>query len=405
MAQDTSTRTPAGAARVATLRLQLADALGTLPPQHALREVRRCRDVLTAVEARVLAAQLSAGKSDRDVAGAVSATGVSKRNARAAARRGAAAAANPALSADAAEGHLSTDQFDVLADAAAKTGGAAACDPTLVEQVKLLPPDQGRAVAEEWTRAHADMDALEDEYARHRRHRRAKRWITKDGLDAITAAGDRTTIDQMWNTLRNQADQMYRQDGGRDLATRDHPRTHEQRLFDSLEAAISGAGSGSPSKATVVVTVDVTKLDDGDGAAGIVGSGPIPDSLLAEITRGSDVLGAVFGGDGQMLWLGRKRRHASTTQQLALIIRDKGCVLCGAHHSRCQAHHLMPWHAPGQGRTDIDQLALLCADCHHYVHDNELTVERLDSGEWKTRPATPDEIPPQHRSGNRPQRK
>ena len=43
-------------------------------------------------------------------------------------------------------------------------------------------------------------------------------------------------------------------------------------------------------------------------------------------------------------------------------------------------------------------MALVCVDCHHYVHDTKQTLYRDRKGKWKLRDATPDEIPPpQHR--------
>ena len=78
-------------------------------------------------------------------------------------------------------------------------------------------------------------------------------------------------------------------------------------------------------------------------------------------------------------------------------------MLCGAPASRCEAHHLLPWEAPAKGETNINNLALVCEDCHHHIHDSLLTLFwTLDDPDvnghrkrrWHTRPATPDETPP-----------
>jgi len=95
------------------------------------------------------------------------------------------------------------------------------------------------------------------------------------------------------------------------------------------------------------------------------------------------------------LWLGRTRRHATAAQHLALTIRDKGCVLCSTPAHLCQVHHRIPWHAPSQGTTDIDQLVLVCGPCHQYIHQEKLTIEWNTKAQvWTTRPATPNELPP-----------
>ena len=68
---------------------------------------------------------------------------------------------------------------------------------------------------------------------------------------------------------------------------------------------------------------------------------------------------------------------------------------CGAHHSKCVAHHLLPWEAAKKGPTNMNNLVLLCADCHTRLHRNKRTMF-FDFGTqtWKTRRATADEIPP-----------
>lgn len=50
-------------------------------------------------------------------------------------------------------------------------------------------------------------------------------------------------------------------------------------------------------------------------------------------------------------------------------IRDKHCVFpgCDTPPNRCQVHHLHFW---GEGgRTDLCNLALVCAFHHHLVHE------------------------------------
>lgn len=133
-------------------------------------------------------------------------------------------------------------------------------------------------------------------------------------------------------------------------------------------------------------------------AATQIGCGPISDRLVAELAAGGDLSAMVVGLDGRPLWLGRAHRHGSTAQFLALAVRDRGCVLCGAAFQRCQAHHIIPWHAPAKGRTDLDNLALLCGACHRQVHDDRRALVRHRSAGgrmvWSTRPATEAELPP-----------
>jgi 5-methylcytosine-specific restriction endonuclease McrA len=91
-------------------------------------------------------------------------------------------------------------------------------------------------------------------------------------------------------------------------------------------------------------------------------------------------------------------------QRYALIIRDKGCVQCGAPHAGCEVHHLMPWNAPDKGETNLDKLALLCGRCHRTLHNNNHTLFQDATGTWNTRPATPNETPPASSERNHPRR-
>ena len=106
-------------------------------------------------------------------------------------------------------------------------------------------------------------------------------------------------------------------------------------------------------------------------------------------------IGQIFSARGELLWQGRKTRLATPAQINGLISRDGGCVECGAHHSKCVAHHLLPWEAPRKGPTNINNLVFVCDDCHVRLHRNKQTMfYDPKSQTWKTRRATPDEIPP-----------
>lgn len=151
----------------------------------------------------------------------------------------------------------------------------------------------------------------------------------------------------------------------------------------------------------MVITLGIDDLAghaSGRRAATQIGCGPISDQLVAELAPSGDLSMMVVGVDGRPLWLGRNRRHGSAAQYLALVVRDRGCVLCGAAFQRCQAHHIIPWHAPAKGRTDLDNLALLCGACHRRVHDGRETLvrKRTQGGDivWTTRPAVQAELPP-----------
>ncbi|RMH81826.1 MAG: HNH endonuclease [Actinomyces sp.] len=54
--------------------------------------------------------------------------------------------------------------------------------------------------------------------------------------------------------------------------------------------------------------------------------------------------------------------------------------MCGAPFAHTHAHHTEPY-ATG-GRTDIDQLASVCAHCHTQVHAGIIRLRRRRDGTW-----------------------
>ena len=399
-----------------------------LPARIAVPLINRYRTQLDAAEYRSLATVIGDDGNTRaaeSIAGKGGKT--SKAARRQAAKRASAIKANSALADKMDAGDLSGEQVGLLADAADKTDGASLNDDDLIDEVAAVDPDKAKSVIDDHVAKNTNAGKQDTRHARQRRRRRVARFRTNDGCDAIMFAGDRETIDKIEAQVTRLANQFYRDAGGRDLPAGQHPRSHEQRQFDAAASFFNdrpapagttptpdcdpripaGDGPGSRSKRhtpkktterpTMVVTVTLDKAqgNDPNGVAFSVGHGPIADAVLAQyLDADPDFVGALFGHDGQLLWLGRSVRLATEGQILGLIIRDKGCVLCGAHHSRCRAHHLMPWTSAARGRTNIDELALVCEDCHTRLHANEQTLfKNRQTGTWTLRPALPHELP------------
>lgn len=374
----------------------VARSLLALPVASAVRMCGQLRERLDAVEAEVLAAVVVADGDAKRASRLAKQRGSSRRDSQRRAQRASAVAKNPGLGEQLTAGKLSAEGLDVLAEAAAKSDDEALFDERLIEQVTKAGPDQGRKIAKQWLHDRDDAKTAGEKFERQKKLRSARRYDTTDGMAAITVEGDDATIDAMWNQIIADADKLYRSDGGRDIAHDGHRRTNRQRLFDAAAHRLRGGTTAGSPRPTVVVTVGLDKLTglDPHGCAEQIGTGPIADALLSTYLDYADVVGMVFDGDGQPLWMGRKRRHATTAQHLALVVRDKGCVLCGTSANKCEAHHVIPWNAPARGRTDLDQLALVCPSCHHEIHDTKQTLAwNSEAGIWQTRRATPDELP------------
>lgn len=77
---------------------------------------------------------------------------------------------------------------------------------------------------------------------------------------------------------------------------------------------------------------------------------------------------------------GRAQRLVTARQRAAIELRDgRACVFPGCDRTHgLQAHHLTHWiHG---GRTDLDNLALLCSAHHHLLHEGRFTTRRRKNG-------------------------
>ena len=338
-------------------------------------------------------------------------SGRSNRSVNRDARRAAALVANPKLGDQTRQGALTGDGIDALSKAADDITGEMPAD--LLDLTDGLDPDQSARLVEQYLQQRCSAADVNIRHQAQMASRRVRRYtVPACGADPELAGlgieGPDAMIDRIWALLNSDADGAYRADGGRDRSADQHaPLDH--RHFDAALRRLHGiginggemAGRGGGARPSVVITIgleDLTGSGPDRRAATQLGCGPISDQLLAELAAGADLTALIVGLDGRPLWLGRVHRHASAAQFVALVVRDRGCVLCGAPFQRCQAHHIIPWHAPAKGRTDLDNLALLCSACHRRVHDErETLVRRRSPGGtevWSTRPATETELPP-----------
>ena len=156
-----------------------------------------------------------------------------------------------------------------------------------------------------------------------------------------------------------------------------------------------GSGLGIKAQLCIVMDLEYVATEGERGRCEIPGAGALARSELERLGCDADIYGIIFDGHGVPLYHGRKTRRVSPQQWRALVARDRGCVICGAKPSLCQAHHVKFWSRGG--RTDIDNLALLCHDHHRWVHDNEITLRRDRNG-WHV----PTGLPPPRRPGRPP---
>ncbi len=123
--------------------------------------------------------------------------------------------------------------------------------------------------------------------------------------------------------------------------------------------------------ATIVVTVDETKLRAGAGEALLDTGGSLSVGETRRLACNAGILPIVMAGQSKILDLGTTRRLFDRHQRMALATRDQGCVFPGCERppAWCEAHHRIPWSEGGA--TDIDNGCLLCSFHHHLIHQGE----------------------------------
>ena len=163
----------------------------------------------------------------------------------------------------------------------------------------------------------------------------------------------------------------------RELWHREDPnarRTPQQRMADALAELVCEPGDGKTQGANLLVIADYDVIKKELINARLADGSPIPIGELRLLARDADILPSIFDAKTQNMWLGRQRRTASEAQRVALMARDEGCVCCKANPLWCKAHHIIWWSKDGP--TDLDNLLLVCDDCHKKIHLHGWTVHQ-----------------------------
>ncbi|MBO3100849.1 DUF222 domain-containing protein [Cellulomonas fengjieae] len=117
--------------------------------------------------------------------------------------------------------------------------------------------------------------------------------------------------------------------------------------------------------------------------ADLVGTGPIPDTVLARLACDSAITRVVFGAASQILNVGRTERTYTGPKRTAIIARDQHCQYpgCDAPPALSEIHHTHHWHRD-HGTTDTHTGILLCWHHHTTVHDRAIEITRHPHGHW-----------------------
>jgi Domain of unknown function (DUF222)/HNH endonuclease len=154
----------------------------------------------------------------------------------------------------------------------------------------------------------------------------------------------------------------------------------DQRLCDAFLEMIRSSAPRAPGPAStaspyfVVVHVPLGALVDEAGEArGLAGElerdGLISTETVRRIACDATLAVGVDDDVGHTMYEGRARRTPSDAQRREVMRRDRHCRFPGCTNvTFTNVHHVVPW-KPG-GRTDLQNLALVCVHHHHLVHSS-----------------------------------
>ena len=200
----------------------------------------------------------------------------------------------------------------------------------------------------------------------------------EDGMFVLSSEFDPITGNRIALAISDKERELWRKEDPKKR------RTPQQRMADALAELILEPKSGRPPRTALLVIADYDAVHRELINARLCDGTPIAMGELRRLASDADILPGVFRANTQKLWLGRKRRIATEAQRAALALRDKGCIGCDANPAWCQAHHIQPWSQGGP--TNLDNLVLVCARCHHNIHDDGWEVTRCpDTGNYELR--------------------
>jgi hypothetical protein len=155
------------------------------------------------------------------------------------------------------------------------------------------------------------------------------------------------------------------------------------RRADSLLALVKGQADGEAGPVVERGTAQViVHLDADTGAAHLQGGPEVPTSTAERLSCDARVQVLLNDRKTNRMYLGRNRRLATPAQIAALTVRDGDvCQFPGCTHTRhLHAHHVRHWLYGG--RTDVDNLILVCSYHHGVIHDHGYRIRRLP-GRWE----------------------
>ena len=267
----------------------------------------------------------------------------------------------PHLSAGLRDGAISFDQVRAVVDTAAPETDAeyhAPAEECSVRELAELARASRQSHSETAARAEKEFEE------RSLRFNDTFRTVTAQ-LPAETYAEVRTCLEGRARTLPSDGETRW-----------------DQRLCDALLLTIRSIVRGTPAPYFVVAHVPIeTLLEESSELAGeLERGGLLSTDVVRRIACDATIAVAVDDDVGHTMYEGRATRDPTDAQRREVMRRDRHCRFPGcANVTFTNVHHLEPW-IP-RGRTDIDNLVLLCVHHHHRVHSRQWTLSGDANGE------------------------
>lgn len=167
--------------------------------------------------------------------------------------------------------------------------------------------------------------------------------------------------------------------------------SYAQQAADALVNLASAdiADDPDPDRATVVVHTDLSVLTDDEGVAESEFGTLLHPDTARRLACDCRLQVAYHDPSGRVIGVDRSSRSIPPWLMRQLKKRDHCCAFPGCTNRRfVQGHHVQFW--TKGGRTNLDQLSLLCRYHHKLVHEGKWRMELLDPDTGETRWFKPD---------------
>lgn len=228
------------------------------------------------------------------------------------------------------------------------------------------------------------IDPDGQEPSEHEQQRRRELWfrpgpdgMTRFGgtLDAATAAKAEAWFGAMAKPRPSDATGPDERSAGQ--------RRHDafgELLNLALRADEYATSAGSPVTVHLSLTAEQFTTGTGHAATSHGQHIRVPEAL--RMMDQACIAWAIHNSTGGIINFGRTRRLASRDQTEALLLRDGGCAFpaCDYPMEWCERHHITEWQHGG--RTDLDNLVLLCAYHHARFQQQGWRITMRDKVPW-----------------------